>query len=77
MSGKQDGDKHADLCDVCGQLRHWCEGNNGECGLETGHYGVKPARFCDDCRYENIMAFGIAGDEPSNIATETLGGPVQ
>lgn len=53
-----------DLCKICGLLNHWCEGLDGECGAATGHYGTTPAKFCDECRHRNIIATGMAGDEP-------------
>lgn len=70
-----------DTCVVCGQSRHWCINPNcgdGKGQSETGHYGTTPAKYCDECRYVNIMSFGIAGDEPPNIATDLLAkGPRQ
>lgn len=54
-----------EICKVCQRPRHFCESPHEEDGKpETGHYGKTPARFCDECRLENIKATGRPGDEP-------------
>lgn len=48
------------MCKVCGLPLHWCQ--NCDTYL-TGHHGKTPARFCDDCRYEEIMTLGLGEGE--------------
>jgi len=59
--GLNDDKQLSACCLVCKGNSHFCI--TKDCGIETGHYGKRPASYCDDCRHKNIMRLGRPLDE--------------